>query len=341
MSHHFDTPSGREDPRLNLCDLYLFDAGAGRTAMALTVNPEADPAAAPLFRSEAVHAFRFDTDGDGREDVTFTAAFGEAHSTGSGRYEQPYEVRRATGAAAIPGGHGQLIAVGSTSDAVQQSDGVSVFASQVHDAFAGNAQGLQDFGAALTAGSFVPESFSDAESSFAGRQVAAVVLEVPTDLIGDGAIEAWATVSLRGHAPEQQVARFGLPLITHLFLGDDDSRERFNQTPPSGDNSEFLARIAAVVRGVTTLAGTSARPDVYAQRVLDRFGTLNLPYVLGTPASMDFAGTNGRTLDNDVMDVMLSVMTNSALADGARTDSRRISDTFPYLVAALATGTDL
>jgi hypothetical protein len=33
------------------------------------------------------------------------------------------------------------------------------------------------------------------------------------------------------------------------------------------------------------------------------------------------------------MDIMLSVMTNSALADGARTDPRWISDTFPYLVA--------
>lgn len=24
MSHHFDAPTGREDPRLNLCDLCLF-----------------------------------------------------------------------------------------------------------------------------------------------------------------------------------------------------------------------------------------------------------------------------------------------------------------------------
>ena len=25
MSHHFDTPTAREDPRLNICDFYLFD----------------------------------------------------------------------------------------------------------------------------------------------------------------------------------------------------------------------------------------------------------------------------------------------------------------------------
>ena len=24
MSHHFDTPTAKEDPRLNVCDFYLF-----------------------------------------------------------------------------------------------------------------------------------------------------------------------------------------------------------------------------------------------------------------------------------------------------------------------------
>ncbi|MFZ3304576.1 MAG: hypothetical protein WA227_13280, partial [Mycobacterium sp.] len=42
MSHHFDTPTGREDPRLNLCDFYLFAGDPGKTtAMAMTVNPAA------------------------------------------------------------------------------------------------------------------------------------------------------------------------------------------------------------------------------------------------------------------------------------------------------------
>ncbi len=32
MSHHFDTPTALEDPRINLCDFYLF-RGAGETAL--------------------------------------------------------------------------------------------------------------------------------------------------------------------------------------------------------------------------------------------------------------------------------------------------------------------
>ena len=38
MSHHFDSPTGREDPRLNLCDIYIFPGSPGHTVMAMTVN---------------------------------------------------------------------------------------------------------------------------------------------------------------------------------------------------------------------------------------------------------------------------------------------------------------
>ena len=75
MSHHFDTPTGREDPRLNLCDLYLFRGSPGTTVMAMTVNPSASPGTAAPFRDEGLHAFRFDTNGDTREDVSFNVAF--------------------------------------------------------------------------------------------------------------------------------------------------------------------------------------------------------------------------------------------------------------------------
>ena len=29
MSHHFDTPTAKEDPRINVCDFYLFRGGPG------------------------------------------------------------------------------------------------------------------------------------------------------------------------------------------------------------------------------------------------------------------------------------------------------------------------
>jgi hypothetical protein len=76
VSHHFDTPTAREDPRLNLCDVYLFAGSATTTAMAMTVNPTATSDTAALFRDEAIYSFHFDTDGDGRADVSFKVRFG-------------------------------------------------------------------------------------------------------------------------------------------------------------------------------------------------------------------------------------------------------------------------
>ena len=40
MSHHFDTRLAREDPSLNVCDLYLFQGAPDTTVMAMTVNPD-------------------------------------------------------------------------------------------------------------------------------------------------------------------------------------------------------------------------------------------------------------------------------------------------------------
>ena len=41
MSHHFDSPAALADGRTNPCDLYVFPAAAGTTALIVTVNPDA------------------------------------------------------------------------------------------------------------------------------------------------------------------------------------------------------------------------------------------------------------------------------------------------------------
>ena len=35
MSHHFDTPTARDDPRINVCDFYLFEGSKGNASEAL------------------------------------------------------------------------------------------------------------------------------------------------------------------------------------------------------------------------------------------------------------------------------------------------------------------
>ena len=334
MSHHFDTPTAREDPRLNLCDFYLFAGTPATTVMAMTVNGAATVDGPPPFRDEALYVFRFDTDGDHREDVSFKVRFGElVHVTSDGvtGHAQNFDVRYATGEAATIGGGGQVIAKGTTGTTVFGDNGIRAFAGVVNDVFGGDAAAVNEFKDAFATGSYKPAAFDNHVNFFADRTVGGIIVEVPNALLNtEGPVHAWSTVSLFGHAPEQQVARWGLPLFTHLFLNDDELREAFNRTPPQGDNAAFVASAVDTVTKYVALAGTSADPAAYARRVAELFGPVTLPYTVGTAASFDYTGFNGRALGDNVMDNMLSVLTNSPLGTGIAPDPGRISKDFPY-----------
>jgi hypothetical protein len=330
VSHHFDSPTGREDPRLNLCDVYLFSGKADTTVMAMTVNPAATPDTVMPFRSEAVYTFHFDTDFDGSENVSFAVGFSDG---------QEFTVRRNVHAG--DGSAGDVLLSGVTGASTSGSDGAQAFAGVVHDAFAGDAAALNAFKDAFLRGEYRPESFDNQVNYFHDRTLAAIVLEVPTRLISQTPqVNMWATVLLHGHAPDQQVARWGLPLFTHIFLRDDELREQFNRTAPSEDNAEFVASSIEIVTRYVTASGTATDPAAYARRVANLFGSFTLPYALGSAASFDFAGFNGRSLNDNVMDVMLTLLVNAPLGTGIRPDPARFSAEYPYLRPALPERSD-
>jgi hypothetical protein len=146
----------------------------------------------------------------------------------------------------------------------------------------------------------------------------------------------WATASLYGHAPETQVSRWGLQLITNIFMPDPIMREDFNRSAPVEDVPRFSAQIAKVAAKLTRLAGSAADPDDYARRLIERLCPVTLPYELDTPATFAVTGFNGRGLADDVMDVILSLATNTSLTDGVAPDRSRIRDEFPYFGEAFA-----
>jgi hypothetical protein len=55
-----------------------------------------------------------------------------------------------------------------------------------------------------------------------------------------------------------------------------------------------------------------------------------LPYELGTRAEFSTRGFNGRSLVDDAYDVMLSLATNTSVADGVGPNTRRTQPDFPY-----------
>ena len=344
MSHHFDTALAREDPRLNILDFYLFRGRSGSTVMAMTVTPNAGATAPDTFHEEGLYAFRFDVNDDAHEEVTFKVRFGGVeHAEGGGseggvsegRHVQTLELRRATGKDAAEGTEGEVIASGATGRIVAGDAGVRVFAGLAPDLFAANRTGSAEFRTALGAGTFAPDSFRDGTNYFQNRNVMAIVIEVPTQSIGDPAstVRAWVTVSLCGHAPEVQVSRWGLPLMTHFFITDPAVKDDYNRSLPSGDVPRFSQIVADALLRITKLAGSTGDPAAYAQRVVDRLFPTTLPYVLDSVASFDFAGFNGRAITDNVMNVMLSLQANAPVDNGVAIPRAAILDEFPYFGA--------
>jgi hypothetical protein len=334
MSHHFDTPTAKEDPRINICDFYLFQGRPDTTVMAMTVNPNAGVSAPDTFRDEAFYAFRFDLNGDAREEVTFKVQFeGVSHADG-GEYMQPFKVRRATGDAAVRGAAGELIVEGQIGKTAKGRNGAMAYAGLAPDLFAGDGVALHRFLQALhTENRFDPDAFLNRKNLFLNQNVTAIVIEVPNDLLGQGLVHGWATASLYGHAPEVQVSRWGLPLITHLFLSDPflpNLKEDYNRAVPADDVARFAPHIGKVAEKLSELAGSAADPAGYGKQLIERICPTTLPYEIGSAASFDYARFNGRCLTDDVMDAMLSLAANTALGDGVAPDEGRTRAGFPY-----------
>jgi len=332
MSHHFDTKVAKQDPSLNVCDLYLFAGATGATVMAMTVNPDVGLSTPDILHVEGLYAFRFDLNGDAREEVAFKFRFGEpTHVDPDDRsHTQNFQVRRATGDA-IPGDGGEILIEGVTGT-VQSNSGVRVFVGTTPELFAADAFGLHVFlNAFYKDHRYDGDAFLHRQDFFAKRNITAIVLEVPNHLIGEGLVRAWATTSLYGHAPEMQVQRWGLPLITHIFLSaSDDLKDQFNTSVPSDDMRLFSKPIAEFAETMTRYAGSVADPAEYGKQIVARLCPTTLPYEIGTPGAFDHAVFNGRSIGEDVMDVMLTLASNKPLSDGVAPDRSRVRNAFPY-----------
>jgi hypothetical protein len=336
MSHHFDTKKAQEDPALNICDMYVFPGSTqGNVVMAMTMNADAGISAPDTLPSVGLYVFRFDTENDARENVVFKFRFGEAkHANGDEHvHVQSYRVLRAQGAQ-IPGDAGEVLLEGKTGTIENPSaSGVSAFAGVAPDLWAADAVAffhlLTTF---FSEDRFNPDVFLNRQNFFQNRNVMALILEVPSDLIGRGNVHVWSTASLYGHAPETQISRWGLPLFTHLFLSDPVANlaARYHASSPDRDRQQFEEAVAQFTARMSSRAGTADSPDVYGKKIAARLCPVMLPYEIGTQAAFTVDHFNGRPLNVDAYDVMLTLAANRPINDGVSPNHSRILPQFPY-----------
>ena len=334
MSHHFDTDQAKNDPRLNCCDVYLFEGPSDHTVLVMTSNADAGISSPDAFHPEGLYALRVDTDGDAKENVVFKFRFGEPrHADGDEhRHVQSFRVIRAD-ADQIAGIDGEVIAEGETGVPVA-ANGVRVYAGLAPELWAADALA---FFTTLTnlfsENKYDPATFQNRQNLFQNRNVMVIVIEVPNEMLGKGKIGVWATISLFGHAPEVQICRWGYPLTTHLFLSNPSTPEltaKYHAGVPVDDANAIGPAIAAFAMRLSSKANPKTDAEAYGKRIAAMLCPSLLPYEVGTQAKFSTESFNGRSLTDDAYDVMLSLATNTEVHDGVAPNRARTRPDFPY-----------
>ncbi|MEU6599812.1 DUF4331 family protein [Streptomyces flaveolus] len=343
MSHHLDSPIARQDPRLDITDLYVFRGEQGTVFVTDHSHSLAGEDIPRGLHPEGKYEFKIDSNGDAVEDVTYRFTFGEADARGV----QTYQVRRLAGPdARADFAEGTLLGEGRTGETLELPGGSRAWVGKAGDPFWIEPDVLHAVGHALQDGTKVDLSgwnAAEATNLFAGHTVYSIVLEVADEELlpiagQDHRIDVWAVAFLATDAGGwRPINRAGLPMIHPLFTQYDETLgDRLNENVPAEDVELYGKALTESVAGVVGAYGTAEDPEAYARTVVDRILPNVLPYVVGTPASYGFSRWNGRTLTDNAPDVMFSLACNTpvTLGIGKESVTARPTKTFPYVPPA-------
>jgi hypothetical protein len=304
------TPPGG-DTRLDITDVYAFQSPSNpdNTVLIMGVNPLAGVLNDGTFRpGSALYAFKIDTNGDAKEDLTFRIKF-----------SKPDEDLVQNVMLAVDGlGMSNPIAKGKTDQDISIPGGGMLHAGVMDDPFFFDLEGFLalDF---CTPGETRP-------NFFAGLNVSAIVLEVPSSWFGATNIGVWARTVANG----KQIDRMGRPAINTVFIpnnplepsGTEPSmKNKFNATLPRNDQKRFRPEV------VDTLKLFYGDDDATINALAD----ILLPDILTVDVSNPAGFLNGRQLADDVIDAEYPLVTNGAVTTDCVSNDSAFTDTFPYL----------
>jgi hypothetical protein len=329
VSHHFDTPTAIEDGRLNLCDLYAFPDTPGRSALVVTVNPDAGRSSPVTFRPDALYEIVIASDGGTREDRAFRMTFSQPDADGN----QDMQVRYAHGAASRSGTDGSDLGTGRTGQAFGLSNGGSAWFGLAQDPFWGDAPALFAFTRGLADNQYRPELFTGTPANLlAGRNITAIALQIPDDAFGGTEVAIWARISLYGHAPQRQVSRAAHPLLRSFFFPrPGPATEALNAASPEHDVASYGEMVRQAALRVAQLTDV-ASPGRHTAMVTAAFLPDQLRYRPGQPAHFAPGSGNGRGLNDDAFGATLSLIVGRPL--GVTAAPHPAVPRFPHLAPA-------
>lgn len=292
---HLDAPAVANDGRTDINDLYAFQSpdDPASTVLIMTVNPAVGVFSGDTFRPGAQYTFHIDQDGDAVADKSATVKFSGVTPNG-----QKFKLKLDKGP----------VASGVTGETSSVDGGGQITAGTFEDPFFFDLAGFQN-GFAF-----------DGTDFFAGLDVSAIVLEVPSSWINGATSDVgiWATTSIDG----QQIDRMGRPAINTVLI-PEQRKDEFNRSAPADDLANFGADVNAAISALSNQGNADALTPVL------------LPDVLTFDTSSPAGFLNGRQLADDVIDAELNLLSAGAVTtDMVDANDVPFRTVFPYLAPA-------
>lgn len=304
------------DPKTDITDVYAFlkPGDATRSILALNVNPLA-PALATSFDSQAIYMINIDTNGDAVADRSFRIRFSEVVGG-----VQTATVHLATGAlAARLNDGGSAVIEGAPASfgpeaRITTRGGYRFFAGIRSDPFFFDLLGFVD-GFNFAFGDF-----------FADKNVFSIVLEVPNSALGTtpSTTSVWGRTVLSKDGILVRDDRMARAAINTVFNHGQD-KNIFNSMDPDKDLTAMTAEgITFVDSFRNTLIALGGNPNLASVLLPD---VMNYDFTKPT----DYAALNGRRLQDDVIDISLSLVTGGGLTTDHVGPHNDYLSEFPYL----------
>lgn len=329
MSNHFTglslgPPQG--DQRLDLCDLYAFQAPGdpARTVLILNANPQAD-----ALHPDAVYRLAIDNDGDYLDDIAISWVFAPPVD---GR--QTFDVYVATGEDARSAeAVGDRVVTGAevsfgVEPHVVRSGAWLFFAGARSDAFFFDFDGIKNLfdirgHRNFTAPHFGGPSPWTGVDSNATANVCSFAVELPTAELGaDPDLHIWGRCSVRRDGQLVHVDRAGHPSVSSFF-NTDDTKEEYNASEPVHDRERWTDQF------VHLMGHTGGYDRDEAIAAIEAEGLL--PDVLTFDPAMPAQYPNGRVFTDDVINHRLLFLSKGDVPPPGLPPHTDTLAEFPYL----------
>ena len=329
MSNHFTglslgPPLG--DQRLDLCDLYAFQAPSdpSRTVIILNANPNAD-----ALHPDAIYRVNIDNDGDYLTDIAFSYVFSKPNNG-----KQTFSVFMAKG---LESRSPEAVGTKIVSDAAVSFDpkpnivkvgSCTFFAGSRSDAFFFDYDGIKNLFDTRGKRNFT-EPHLGSKSPWTGvdsntqANVFSTCIEIPTsELAPKPVLHIWGRCSVRENGKLLHVDRAGHPSVSSFF-NTDDTKLEYNASEPVNDRKRWTDQFVHLM-GHT---GNYTRDEAIAE--IDKEGTL--PDVMTLDPTKPAKYPNGRVFTDDVINYRIAFLTKGQCPPTGLKPHTDVLTVFPYL----------